>query len=73
MDVSEFLFAGKNEIKLNQTTDMSQYTFVLHSHHPTRAQLREVEGRRQRDREWQDWVRHVSRPFDVPLKLILQT
>jgi len=73
VDLSQFLFAGKNAIKLNQTTDMSQYIFVLHSHRPTQAQLQEVNGRRLRDKEWQEWVRHMSRPFDIPLKLIHET
>jgi len=73
VDVSQFLFAGKNTIKLKQTTDMSQYIFVLHSHNPTRAQLREVDRRRQRDKEWQEWARHVSLSFDIPSKLTLQT
>jgi hypothetical protein len=72
VDVSQFLFAGQNTIKLRQTTDMSQYIFVLHSHHPTRAQLQEVDERSQRDKEWQDWARHMSRPFDIPSKLISQ-
>ncbi|KAF8803612.1 hypothetical protein BYT27DRAFT_7195459 [Phlegmacium glaucopus] len=73
VDVSQFVSAGTNAIKLNQTTDMSQYIFVLHSHHPTSAQLREVDRRRQRDKEWQEWVLHVSRPFDITLSPILQT
>ena len=73
VDVSQFLFAGENVIKLKQTTDMSQYIFVLHSHNPTRTQLQEVDERRTRDKEWQEWARHVSRPFDVPSNLSLRT
>ena len=73
MDISQFLFAGDNVIKLKQTTDMSQYTFVLHSHNPTGAQLQEVDEKRRRDKKWQEWVCHVSRPFDIPSNHIHQT
>lgn len=70
VDVSQFLTVGRNVIKLSQTRDMSQYIFVLHAHCPTRAQLQEVDGRRRRDGKWQEWVGHMSRPFDIPLKPI---
>lgn len=73
MDVSQFLFAGENVIKLKQTTDMREHIFVLLSHNPTRAQLKEVDERRMRDKEWQEWARHVSRPFDILSNLSLQT
>ncbi|KAF8163073.1 hypothetical protein B0H34DRAFT_794820 [Crassisporium funariophilum] len=63
VDVSQFLSIGTNVIELNQRQDLSQYIFVLHAHYPTKTQLKQVEDGRQKDKEWHDWLLHISRPL----------
>jgi hypothetical protein len=58
---------GKNHIELSQYEDLSQYTFVLHAHFPTHAQLKDWEEQRQKNRAWDDWIQHMSRP--LPMKI----
>jgi hypothetical protein len=68
VDVSEFLSMGQNVIELYQRQDLSRYRFILHAHYPTRCQLKELESRKKMDQSWSDWLRHVSRPLNIPLK-----
>ncbi|KJA27296.1 hypothetical protein HYPSUDRAFT_212475 [Hypholoma sublateritium FD-334 SS-4] len=68
VDISTFLAVGPNVCELRQYQDLSQYTFVLHAHYPTRAQLSHVEEQWKKNREWQDWIRHMTRPLKVPLR-----
>jgi hypothetical protein len=73
VDISELLFMGQNVIELYQRQDLSRYRFVLHAHYPTRGQLKELESRKKMDQSWSDWLRHVSRPLNIPLKPTNQT
>ena len=68
VDVSEFLSLGQNVIELDQRQDMSRYRFVLLAHYPTRGQLKELESRQKIDQSWNDWLLHISRPLNIPLK-----
>lgn len=67
VDVSEFISAGSNVIELNHGFDLSEYIFVLRAHFPTDDQLEEVAQRRRKKEEWQEWLRHVSRPLCISL------
>ena len=62
MDVSDFLELGNNVIHVQQRHNMSEFIFVLHAHFPTPAQLKELERRRQLNRDWNAWLREVVRP-----------
>ncbi|RDB21025.1 hypothetical protein Hypma_011394 [Hypsizygus marmoreus] len=71
IDVSEFLRIGENFVELVQHGDMSEYIFVLRAHHPTRAQIQQVEHRRNKDRDWHEWVAHMLQPLDVPIPVFI--
>ncbi|KDR81376.1 hypothetical protein GALMADRAFT_263661 [Galerina marginata CBS 339.88] len=68
VDVSPLLVLGANTIELNQRQDLSLYTFILHAHHPTKAQLKQLEERQQKERAWNEWLNHISRPLKLPLQ-----
>ncbi|KAJ7582516.1 hypothetical protein C8J56DRAFT_221310 [Mycena floridula] len=63
VDLSPFLNVGSNTIALRHRSDMSKYLFVLHVHHPTRAQLQSVVQGREKEKSWQNWARHAARPM----------
>ncbi|KAF8964115.1 hypothetical protein BDZ97DRAFT_1818031 [Flammula alnicola] len=68
-----FQVTPDNLVDLSQRKDLSQYTFVLHAHYPTRAQLKQVEERLEKDKKWAEWLQHVSRPVTITLKPANQT
>jgi hypothetical protein len=67
VDISDFLLEGENLIDVVQTSDASAYQFVLRGHPPTQAQLQQVAQRREKDRNWKDWLNKMSQPFDTPI------
>lgn len=46
---------------------MSAHIFVLRLHRPTGAQLEQVEARRQKNKEWDDWLLRMAEPLVVRL------
>ncbi|TFK42792.1 hypothetical protein BDQ12DRAFT_676807 [Crucibulum laeve] len=71
VDISQFLSVGKNSIELDQRKDLSEYMLVLHAHHPTHAQVLEVDRRHKRQMEWQKWAQYISRPFDISISTLI--
>ncbi|KAG6832734.1 hypothetical protein H0H92_012306 [Tricholoma furcatifolium] len=67
VDVSEHMCLGENVIGLKQSGDMTPYVFVLRMHRPTGAQLEELERRRQKDRDWNNFQLRMARPFEVTI------
>ncbi|OSD06651.1 hypothetical protein PYCCODRAFT_1422842 [Trametes coccinea BRFM310] len=51
---SRALREGRNTIKLYQYSDHSDRVFVVLLHHPTRAQLAELDASRAEDRKWRE-------------------
>ena len=69
VDLSDFLTEGMDfhiELVHSSDTDTSGYQFVLRTHCPTSAQLKQVAQRHQQDRNWKDWLLKMSQPFEVP-------
>jgi hypothetical protein len=52
VDISAFIKSGKNTFSVVQQSDMSDYVFVLHAHHPTPVQLSYLASCRQRREDW---------------------
>lgn len=52
VDISAFITSGENAFSVVQQSDMSNYMFVLHAHHPTKAQLSYLASCRQRREDW---------------------
>jgi hypothetical protein len=44
---------GNNTLEIKQQGDLSEYLVVLHAHHPTRAQLAELDMVKTVDEHWQ--------------------
>ena len=66
MDLTQFMVLGKNELVLKCDVDMSRYLFVVHAHHPTRAQLQEVASRQKAKQQWYAFLMDAARPLDIP-------
>ncbi|KAG7092180.1 hypothetical protein E1B28_008549 [Marasmius oreades] len=56
-----------NKIRLHRSRRgvEGDFVFVLHAHSPTRAQLQQLEKRTKDDVDWENWLSHFSRPFDL--------
>lgn len=52
VDISAFIKSGENAFSVVQQSDMSNYMFVLHAHHPTKAQLGHLASCRQKREDW---------------------
>ncbi|KAG1843348.1 hypothetical protein DFJ58DRAFT_804567 [Suillus subalutaceus] len=52
VDISAFIQSGKNAFSVVQQSDMSDYMFILHAHHPTPVQLSNLASCRRRREEW---------------------
>lgn len=52
VDISAFIKSGQNAFSVVQQTDMSDYMFILHAHHPTPVQLSYLASCRQRREDW---------------------
>jgi hypothetical protein len=65
VDVTPFVVLGENVVYIEQRRDMSQYVFALCTHHPTALQLKELAGRRQKDINFNAWLKTFSRPIEI--------
>lgn len=61
VDISAFIKSGQNAFSVVQQSDMSDYMFILHAHHPTPVQLSYLASCRQRR---EDWVK-ITRAFSI--------
>lgn len=52
VDISAFIRSGENAFSVVQQSDMSDYMFILHAHHPTPAQLSYLASCRQKREDW---------------------
>ncbi|KAG2141135.1 uncharacterized protein EDB93DRAFT_1160086 [Suillus bovinus] len=52
VDISAFIRSGENAFSMVQQSDMSDYMFVLHAHHPTPVQLGHLASCRQKREDW---------------------
>ncbi|KAG2071161.1 hypothetical protein BDR04DRAFT_524345 [Suillus decipiens] len=59
VDISAFIRSGENTFSVVQQSDMSDYMFILHAHHPTPVQLSYLASCRKRH---EDWVK-ITRAF----------
>ncbi|KAJ7184182.1 hypothetical protein C8R46DRAFT_452421 [Mycena filopes] len=69
LDMSPFLVVGKNNLRIQQTRDMSEYWLLLCAHYPTRSQLNEVERRRHKEKNWSGWLDTFSQPLQLPFSI----
>ncbi|KAG1893148.1 uncharacterized protein F5891DRAFT_1067785 [Suillus fuscotomentosus] len=52
VDISASIRSGENTFSMVQQSDMSDYMFILHAHHPTPAQLSYLASCRQKREDW---------------------
>lgn len=52
VDISAFIRSGENAFSVVQQSDMSDYMFILHAHHPTPEQLSYLASCGQRREDW---------------------
>lgn len=57
---------GKHSIQLSHHDDLAQFTFVLHAHPPTLAQLNQVVNVRQKRHNWESFLLDLSKPLVLP-------
>ncbi|OAX35618.1 hypothetical protein K503DRAFT_356702 [Rhizopogon vinicolor AM-OR11-026] len=62
VDVSAFVRNGENDFSVVQQSDMSEYMFMLHAHHPTPAQLSYLAEYRREREEWARAIRALYKP-----------
>ncbi|KAG2125502.1 hypothetical protein DEU56DRAFT_824889 [Suillus clintonianus] len=62
VDISAFIRSGENAFSVVQQSEMSDYMFVLHAHHPTPAQLSYLASCRQRRENWLQTTRAFCTP-----------
>lgn len=60
---------GNNTLEIRQQGDLSEYLVVLHAHHPTRAQLAELDMVKTVDEHWKRLLDALSAPA-VPGKML---
>jgi len=65
VDLSPYLAEGDNNLELDFTRDSSKYVFALILHPPTPAQWAWKSERCKREQDWKDWIKSLSRPFNV--------
>lgn len=51
---------GHNTLEIRQQGDLSEYLVVLHAHHPTRAQLVELDAIKTADERWKRFLDVLS-------------
>lgn len=51
---------GTNTLEIRQQGDLSEYVVVLHAHHPTQAQLAELDVVRTADERWKRFLDVLS-------------
>ncbi|KAG2351981.1 hypothetical protein BDR07DRAFT_1399184 [Suillus spraguei] len=52
VSISAFIRSRENAFSVVQQSDMSDYMFILHAHHPTPVQLSYLASYRKRHEEW---------------------
>ncbi|OJA15850.1 hypothetical protein AZE42_09898 [Rhizopogon vesiculosus] len=62
VDVSTFVRNGENDFSVVQQSDMSEYMFMLHAHHPTPAQLSYLAEYKREREEWARAIRALYKP-----------
>ncbi|KAG0700163.1 hypothetical protein DFH29DRAFT_807932 [Suillus ampliporus] len=62
VDVSAFIRSGENAFSVVQQSDVSEYMFILHAHHPTPAQLGYLAACRHRHEDWAQTTRTFCKP-----------
>lgn len=62
VDLSAFIKNGENAFSVVQQSDMSEYLFMFHVHHPTFAQLSYVAECRLGHEEWARTIRTLLKP-----------
>ena len=68
IDLSLFLCLGQNVIEIYQTAALEDdVVFALHAHFPTRAQMKEVEKKRQMDAGWEAWRKRFLEPLNIEI------
>ncbi|EPQ52584.1 hypothetical protein GLOTRDRAFT_140281 [Gloeophyllum trabeum ATCC 11539] len=62
VDISSYLRQGENMLEISYDGNMSDYAVVLHAHHPTPSQIGKEEKRREKDREWAEFLKELAQP-----------
>ncbi|KAG1725492.1 uncharacterized protein EDB91DRAFT_1062182 [Suillus paluster] len=62
VDISAFIRSGENAFSVVQQSDMSEYMFILHAHHPTAVQLNYLASCRHRREDWARAARAFCKP-----------
>jgi len=71
VDLSPYLVEGANGIELHSTRDMSKYVFALVLHPPTPGQLAWKSEQCKREKDWKDWIKILTQPFNLnPVPLL---
>lgn len=73
VDLSPYLVEGAVGVELDFIRDTSKYVFALVLHPPTPAQWAWKSEQCKREQDWKEWIKLLSRPFNVnPLPLLTQ-
>ncbi|KAH7884244.1 hypothetical protein F5I97DRAFT_1812910 [Phlebopus sp. FC_14] len=63
VDVSSFMSSGHNTFRLTQQGDLSEFAFVFHAHHPSDAQLAELNAVAVASKRWKELVGWLGSPI----------
>lgn len=62
VDISAYMRSGCNTVQLRQYGDLSEYAFVFHAHHPTKAQLAELSAVQVANEKWKQFIESLRTP-----------
>ncbi|KAL4064584.1 hypothetical protein J3A83DRAFT_4100971, partial [Scleroderma citrinum] len=65
VDISSYIRLGDNSLQIVQYGDLSDYAFVLHAHHPTKAQLRDLSKIHTANEQWESFLESLSSPVTL--------